>query len=871
MSSWKAVLQAQPWSFSLETSAVLEELRSVQILGAGSSVRLDNSGGNYDVTSAFSWIKLLRFVGARSPGLTFAEQGASAGWELQVQGSQRLLVDVVGNRAQFSAAATVSKTLRNGAWHWLGFSWSTSDGASFVLDQVDETPNVTSDLTPGGVISTPNQDLELLGAAQFAWRFQELHLFNQRLTATEMIAAIASQSFALDSRVAHVRQQGDGMVEVVQGRPVTVVGASVVSDTRETGDRTPEFQNADVIHITGQSLAEGSSTGSQVSRARDSVIPNWQFDAGFLQPFPLTGGIEEPDGTIGEQFRNGSPVVTTNVAVSGTAISEIDKPSGPFTALLAHVQTLFDLGINRQDLVVCINGETDETNGTTAAAFQALLEQLGSDLDTDIKAITGQTQDVQVVISQTSTLKAAQGGVLVVPMGQYEAAKGANIHLSHAKYSLPFGDPVHVNGEGSKLMAAFEGRACRVVRDEGSFTPLQPSSVAVDGNNVVLTMNVPVAGAAIVKDTTTVAQQTDDGFEYIPADGETPPTIESVTINGATITLALSGPPNLDARIGYARSGAADERALGNIRTDQAIFALLTVIFASSETVTATINGQDVTVSAATDADTTAALLAQAITNAGLGLVATQELSGVLSVHPEDGKSGFTVSGSGTGAADVAVQAAYDWLVHFEEDLPGDEPEPTFTDYEDGLTPSLTRDAVTTAWAVADLPSGADAQPLFLVADVTMPTAIDGATQGCLWEVGGTAGSSLSVESGIMRLTSWSSGGQVLADDGESASQFQGQRLLWLAEIVPGATPSCRLWVQTADASGNPVGDATLVASDSDLSTLGVWAGGGSGAFGASSSSSNPNTAGGSFAGLTGALIHELRVYANTSAPGALP
>ncbi|MEM6860566.1 MAG: hypothetical protein AAF627_07415, partial [Myxococcota bacterium] len=127
------------------------------------------------------------------------------------------------------------------------------------------------------------------------------------------------------------------------------------------------------------------------------------------------------------------------------------------------------------------------------------------------------------------------------------------------------------------------------------------------------------------------------------------------------------------------------------------------------------------------------------------------------------------------------------------------------------------------------------------------------------------------IESGVMRLTSWSSGGQVLADDGESASQFQGQRLLWLAEILPGATPSCRLWVQTADASGNPVGNATLVASDSDLSTLGVWAGGGSGAFGASSSSSNPNTAGGSFAGLTGALIHELRVYANASAPGALP
>lgn len=240
------------------------------------------------------------------------------------------------------------------------------------------------------------------------------------------------------------------------------------------------------IHAYGQSNSIGSDstvvlsripgrdvlmpTGGLVFSSRNDATANWaaRRDASDWVPARETA---ESSGTTeyGETgWYAAAAHLAARIAAAGTA--ESDRPalyvstSGwgglsiaalaqgtpPYTDLIAAVQAAYDhataLGYVYE--VLCVpydQGEADQAAGTTRASYAAALTQLQSDLDADIKAITGQTADVVLVCCQKSKLlggasdpdvslactdaHASAGPILCVgPDQDFVMAAGENVH-----------------------------------------------------------------------------------------------------------------------------------------------------------------------------------------------------------------------------------------------------------------------------------------------------------------------------------------------------------------------------------------------------------------------------------------------------------
>jgi hypothetical protein len=188
-------------------------------------------------------------------------------------------------------------------------------------------------------------------------------------------------------------------------------------------------------------------------------------------------------------------------------------------------------------------------------------------------------------------------------------------------------------------------------------------------------------------------------------------------------------------------------------------------------------------------------------------------------------------------------------------------------DYEEGLTPDFVRTSGgVSSDPITDVEAGV-ATPVYAVADVTFTAS----PTGMIWEQGG-GGDGAGVFVG---------GGALIARCGDgalpnafvarvevaSASQFEGRKLLHIA--FKGNAPRARLWIQDADESGNPVGEATLLGDDAATGTD-PWAGGNEGRFGAVAGT-YLNEPSADFEDPWNGTSHELRIYRNSQPPAGLP
>jgi hypothetical protein len=162
-------------------------------------------------------------------------------------------------------------------------------------------------------------------------------------------------------------------------------------------------------------------------------------------------------------------------------------------------------------------GESDGGNTGYAAA----LSTLQGDINTDVKAITGQSEDVWCICYQIAR---AQIGL------EFVEAMGLNskIRIAAPTYQLPSSDTVHLTAQSSKILGAYYGLAYkRLVIDGEDWKPMMPVSSLRQGN--LLDVRFNHHGTAMAFDTTTVALQSNYGFRLYDA-ANNPITISSVTI-----------------------------------------------------------------------------------------------------------------------------------------------------------------------------------------------------------------------------------------------------------------------------------------------------------------------------------------------------
>jgi hypothetical protein len=241
----------------------------------------------------------------------------------------------------------------------------------------------------------------------------------------------------------------------------------------------------------------------------------------------------------------------------------------------------------RVGAIVMIHGETDSSNGVSAAQYEADLVEYQGNLQTDIEAITGQSGIIPLITGQMSDWTSYTGVATMpgVAAGQLQAA------LDHPQQIMLLGpeyvyatqpvDGIHLLNTSYRALGGLAGQIVDIVSRQGKvWVGTLPTSITVAGSVITAQFHVPAG--SLVCDTTTFTEPVSGmcGFEFHQT-GPSPPSMLSAVPSGNTVTVTLSGPPSGTAYLAYAKTGTIGAHAgpatgpRGNLRdsdttTDQA-------------------------------------------------------------------------------------------------------------------------------------------------------------------------------------------------------------------------------------------------------------------------------------------------------------
>jgi hypothetical protein len=296
-----------------------------------------------------------------------------------------------------------------------------------------------------------------------------------------------------------------------------------------------------------------------------------------------------------------------NYGVAGTALSGLAKGSGPYTVVLNGVTAAKNVATAAGDTLVVrgvffTHGEQDFANASIG--YKAAMAQFQSDLEADIKAITGQSSGVPVYLSQMSaamsgaisctpgTAGTACGTVYVCPDGsaaciddytgttspmvtiaQWQLYRDypGRFYLTGPKYQVTYADAAyHLTAVGYNLVGAAGARGIEqnVVGGGRQITALTPSTITLSGSTITLTLHSPQS-LSVVCDTSTIGAPVRNGvtdtagcgFQFFQQGSTLTDThnnggITGVSCSGQTCTITLSGTTaGTNKRLAYAFEG----------------------------------------------------------------------------------------------------------------------------------------------------------------------------------------------------------------------------------------------------------------------------------------------------------------------------
>jgi hypothetical protein len=313
---------------------------------------------------------------------------------------------------------------------------------------------------------------------------------------------------------------------------------------------------------------------------------------GFWAPNGYPGNIfgETPHTAMADQITtlvktaSGKDYITVHTVVgeSGQAMTALIKgATDTGSSGRAYAATIFEVTANKRlaaaagktfgvGAVIITHGESDSGNHN----YENQLYQLWSDYNTDLRAITGQSQTIPMFVSQQHS--SGNPGTTDSMVEQWKAGVDypGSIVCIGPKYHLAYyTDGIHLVAKGYQELGEKNGEVYyqKVVLGN-NWQPLQPVSVSVSGRVITVNFNVPVA--PLVWDTTMTApnQSTDTewsngkGFEII-ANGSSRIAISSVAISGNSV-LVTSGAdiPATGASVAYAYTSGGTMRTGGTYR-----------------------------------------------------------------------------------------------------------------------------------------------------------------------------------------------------------------------------------------------------------------------------------------------------------------
>ena len=267
-----------------------------------------------------------------------------------------------------------------------------------------------------------------------------------------------------------------------------------------------------------------------------------------------------------------------------TDIKGLMKPVGPYMKFIEEIdyayQKAHELGWDFQIPAICwMQGESDIADYPNTD-YKELFHQMYNDLNTDIKQITHQTNDIRIICYQSSALTKGDrfknnnynGTESRTPEIQMELVRDDSMIWAMGP-TYPYDylrEALHIDAVGQKRIGDLAAKsALGIIRNEACFIGLVPMETKVEGNTVSIIFNVPTPPLCF--DTIQVMKADHFGFNIIRQDNTD--IISDVVLKGDTVVITCQESP-IGCKIRYGvngefRKGGRLHGSRGNLRDSQ--------------------------------------------------------------------------------------------------------------------------------------------------------------------------------------------------------------------------------------------------------------------------------------------------------------
>lgn len=249
----------------------------------------------------------------------------------------------------------------------------------------------------------------------------------------------------------------------------------------------------------------------------------------------------------------------------GTVIADLGKGSKTYNKFLHDIETAYQSAQKRGwDFVMPVfcwmQGETDVTS-YPATNYREHLLQFVKDINQDVKQITGQQQDVEVICYQSNPVTRAKDfnpfaydcPETIVPETQLELVRDhPRFHASGPMYPYDFVDEIiHIDGTSQKKHGVLVALAALdILKQQKHQRGLLPLKAQCHDKEVIIDFNIPCPPLTL--DTIQVTNPGHYGFSVITPDNRD--VVENVILQDDRVLLLCSEPPK-DCRVRYAING----------------------------------------------------------------------------------------------------------------------------------------------------------------------------------------------------------------------------------------------------------------------------------------------------------------------------
>lgn len=293
---------------------------------------------------------------------------------------------------------------------------------------------------------------------------------------------------------------------LASGQSLSVGGSSVATTTQ------PPVANRMLTLQSGVRLTNQNDTLTNemvvpfkplVSNQMEAPVTQITAQLGRIRALPdNVGTISSVHGRTGypiASLSKGSVYYTNSITAVTSAKAECDR-----------------LGYGYEvPFVDWIQGENDRA--AVAGYYTGQLLQLQSDYDTDIKAASGQSKDIKILLDQISNWTAYNLTTSFVPFEQLQAALDypSRFVCAGPKYWLQTNsdDGIHLSGENYTRLAAMHARPAEALINGYTWLPTHALSAVRDGTRVLVKFHCPVF--PLVIDTGLVSDPENLGLRWI--------------------------------------------------------------------------------------------------------------------------------------------------------------------------------------------------------------------------------------------------------------------------------------------------------------------------------------------------------------------